>query len=59
MAKSTKRGSVTSSGRPSTSQSSSQNFGFGHETTIQPSAVRKFWNGTIDGWAEFARRSGT
>ena len=28
-------------------------------TTNQPSAASKFWNGTIDGWAEFGRRGGT
>ena len=27
--------------------------------TIQPSAVAKFWNGTIDGCAELAMRSGS
>ena len=58
-AKSAKRGSVASSGRPIASQRRTQNFSFGAATTIQPSAVWKFWNGTIDGCAEFARRGGT
>ena len=57
--KSANRGSVASSGCPIASQSRSQNFSFGAATTIQPSAVSKFWNGTSDGCADFARRGGT
>ena len=42
-AKSANRGSLASSGLPMASQSASQNFCFGQATTIQPSAVGKFW----------------
>ena len=34
-------------------------FCLGQATTIQPSAVGKFWNGTSDGCAERERRSGS
>ena len=44
---------------PSTSTRRAQNFSFAHTITIQPSAVRKFWNGTIDGCAEYGSRAGT
>ena len=34
-------------------------FCFGQATTIQPSAVGKVWNGTIEGCAELRVRCGT
>ena len=37
----------------------SKNLSLGQATTIQPSRVGKFWNGTIEGCAEFAKRSGS
>jgi crotonobetainyl-CoA:carnitine CoA-transferase CaiB-like acyl-CoA transferase len=58
-AKSVKRSSASRSGRPSTSHRRSQNFGLAQATVIQPSAVWKAWNGTIDGCAESAIRRGT
>src|ERR1019366_3544330 len=47
------RSSPPKSGRPSALQSRCQNFSFAHATIIQPSAVSKAWNGTIEGCAEW------
>ena len=43
----------------SSQQTVSQNFCFAAASTNQPSEAWKFWNGTIVGCAEFARRGGT
>jgi hypothetical protein len=36
-----------------------KNLSLAHATTIQASAVWKFWNGTSEGWAECRVLSGT
>src|SRR6185312_8593183 len=58
-AKSAKRGSSASSSRPSAWHRSSQNFCLAQATVIQPSAVSKAWNGTIEGCADSGIRRGS